>query len=58
MISIREESEHMQNYIRDIKVEIHLLTASNKELTKRLNNLEEDLVSDDSDEENETNCKN
>ena len=30
LISIREESEHMQSYIRDIKVEIHILTTNNR----------------------------
>ena len=29
LISIREESEHMLSYIRDIKVEIHILTKEN-----------------------------
>ena len=36
LISIREESELMPKYIKDIKREIHLLTAINKELAARL----------------------
>ena len=51
LISIREESEHMQSYIRDIKVEIHILTTNNRELNERLNNLEKDIV-----REKDSNC--
>ena len=32
LLLIKEESDHIKNYIRDIKVEIHRLTACNQEL--------------------------
>ena len=51
LISIREESEHMQSYIRDIKVDIHILNTNNRELNERLNNLEKDVV-----REKDSNC--
>ena len=44
LISIREEGEHMQNYIRDIKVEIYKLTNSNRELSERLISLEKHTI--------------
>ena len=51
LISIREESEHMQSYIRDIKVEIHILTTNNRELNEKLNNLQKDIF-----REKDSNC--
>ena len=42
----------MQSYIRDIKVDIHILTTNNRELNARLTNLEKDTV-----REKDSNCE-
>ena len=46
-ISIRDQSEILRKFINEIKADIKLLTAINKEVTEKINDLEEDSYEED-----------
>ena len=52
LVSIREEYNIIEHYVKDIKKEINLLSAENKEVEKRIKSIEDDLT-DESDDESE-----
>ena len=52
IVCIRQEFDKITNSVKDIKKEINMLKAGNKEVEKRIKDIEEDLT-DESDEESD-----